>query len=336
VRLNRKRFWQPSDENGDQNLNQDKVAAYQTLYECLNTVAKLSSPIAPFYSEQLYLDLNEVTQLENAESIHLTDFPGWTEKLIDADLEEKMKLAQTLSSLVHSLRKKHMIKVRQPLSRILIPILNTKTREQIHEVEDLIKSEVNVKAIEYIEDTSGILVKKIKPNFKKLGKLYGPKMKDISKAVAAFDQEQINRLEKHQSFTLSLPGEKLELTLEDVEITSEDIPGWSVASEDNITVALDIHITDELKREGVARDLVNRIQNLRKELGLDVQDKIRVSIEKNNDLIIEAVKRNRDYICRETQALEMELENNIPDARTIEIDDLQLKLNIEVINKIRQ
>ena len=323
VRLNRKRFWKGE-------YNDDKMSAYQTMYACLVTVAKLMAPIAPFYAEFIFRDLNGVTGKEPAESVHLTDFPKADASLIDETLETKMKLAQHISSLVHSLRKKHKIKVRQPLSKILIPVANAGTRSMISDVEGLILSEVNIKKIEYIDDTSGVLVKKIKPNFKKLGKEYGPLMKDISAAVTAFSQHDIAAIENENRFSLKLKsGKTIALTLEDVEITSEDIPGWSVANEHGITVALDITLTEELRKEGIARDIVNRIQNIRKEIGLDVQDKIRIYFEDNNNQLKQALESFRDYICTETQALELGFRDRITDGRKVEMDDMEVVLKIE-------
>ncbi len=322
VRLNRKRFWQGA-------YDKDKQAAYQTLYTCLVTIAKLAAPIAPFYTDRLYQDLNKVTRQEPFASVHLSDFPKVDEAAIDTDLEAKMQLAQNASSLVHSLRKQHTIKVRQPLSKILIPVLNEEFKRRIQAVEKLILSEVNVKDIEYIDDTSGILVKKIKPNFRKLGQQYGSRMKDITAAIAKMGQEEINKLEQQQQYELALPGEAIQLTAEDVEITSEDIPGWSVAREGNLTVALDISITEELKKEGIARDLVNRIQNLRKDMGMDVQDKIRISLEPGDALVEAAVQTYKDYICAETQALSLEQTSLDGDAKTLELDEVQVKIKIE-------
>lgn len=273
VRLNRKRFWKGE-------YNEDKIAAYQTLYTCLLTIAKLSASIAPFYSEKIFLDLNEVSGKEKVASIHLSQFPVADDKQIDLDLEERMSLAQRISSLVHSLRKGHTIKVRQPLSRLLIPVLNQEYKNRIVAVEDLILSEVNIKKIEYIEDTSGVVVKKIKPNFKKLGKEYGPRLKEVGAAITAMTQDDIQKLEKENAFKIKLTGDIVQITLEDVDISSEDIPGWSVASENGVTVALDITITEELKKEGIARDVVNRVQNMRKDMGLEVQDKIKITIQK--------------------------------------------------------
>jgi isoleucyl-tRNA synthetase len=323
VRLNRKRFWKGE-------YNEDKIAAYQTLYTCLHSIAGLIAPIAPFYAELLYRDLNGVTGKVHAESIHLTDFPQQDDSFIDEDLEEKMYLAQTISSLVHSLRKKHKIKVRQPLSRILIPILSNRIKDQINAVEGLIVSEVNVKGIDYIDDTSGILVKKIKPNFAKLGRQYGKLMKEITQAINGFGKEDIARIEKDNAYKLDLPsGSSIELTLEDIEISSEDIPGWSVATENGITVALDVTITEDLRKEGIARDVVNRIQNLRKEMGLDVQDKIKILVENKDELISNALQMNKEYICTETQALELDFRDNLPDGRKFEMDDLEVILKIE-------
>ncbi len=325
VRLNRKRFWQGA-------YDRDKQAAYQTLYTCLVTLAKLASPVAPFYTDQLFQDLNRVSQREDLPSVHLTDFPVADEAAIDVDLEAKMQLAQSASSLVHSLRKQHTIKVRQPLSRILIPVLNDKLRQQIAAVEDLILSEVNVKGIEYIDDTSGILVKKIRPNFRKLGQQYGPKMKEIAKALAQWGSDEINQLEREQRYELALNGESVPLTLEDVEISSEDIPGWSVAREGNLTVALDITVTDELKKEGVARDLVNRIQNLRKDQGLEVQDKIQIRVVQGNVLVDAAIQAHKAYICQETQAVELSLtDNTLSEATTLEMDEGMVKVSLEVV-----
>jgi isoleucyl-tRNA synthetase len=240
-------------------------------------------------------------------------------------------MAQNISSLVHSLRKKHKIKVRQPLSRILIPVLSSDARNKIAAVEDIIRSEVNVREIEYIDDTSGILIKKIKPNFKKLGKEFGPLMKEITEAVGSLGKDDIAKIEKENKYPITLKsGRKIDLALEDVEITSEDIPGWSVASDNGITVALDITITDELRKEGIARDIVNRVQNIRKDMGLDVQDKIKIFVEDKNDLVKSALESNKEYICTETQALELKFLKNIADGRTVEMDDLEIVLKIEV------
>jgi len=324
VRLNRKRFWKGE-------YNEDKIAAYQTLYTCLDTVAKLSSPVAPFLSEQLFLDLNNTSGKEKVISVHLSEFPKANIAAIDADLEEKMSLAQKTSSLVHSLRKAHSIKVRQPLSRVLIPVLNDKTRQQIQDVQDLILSEVNIKKIEYIDDTSDILIKKIKPNFKKLGKEFGPKLKEVGAIISAFTKEDIRKIEKENAYAIKLSdGTQATITLEDVEISSEDIPGWLVASEGGVTVALDIHIDEDLKKEGIARDVVNRVQNLRKDMGLDVMDKIRITVQKKNELIDAALTANKEYICSETQALSLTLSDQVQDGKTVEMDEFELLLKIEL------
>ncbi|MCB0497564.1 MAG: isoleucine--tRNA ligase [Cyclobacteriaceae bacterium] len=321
VRLNRKRFWKGE-------FNEDKRAAYQTLHNCLVTIAKLASPIAPFYTDHMYLDLSKWNK-EAFESVHLADFPVADESMINADLEAQMKLAQDISSLVHSLRKKHMIKVRQPLSKILVPILDKSFEEHIRAVEGLILSEVNTKELEYLDDTSGVLVKKIKPNFRKLGQQYGPKMKDIAAAINGFTGEDIASIEKTGEATIDVSGEHITLTLEDVEISSEDIPGWLVASEGNLTVALDVTITDNLRKEGIARDLVNRIQNIRKDMGLEVQDKIKVSLEETDAIVNAAVNDFKEYICTEVQALSFDLVNTLNGGRQIEMDEFNLNLKVE-------
>jgi isoleucyl-tRNA synthetase len=323
VRLNRKRFWKGE-------YNEDKMAAYQTLYTCLEVIAILASPVAPFYTEKLFLDLNTVSKKHSEKSVHLVRFPVADEKLIDKELEERMFLAQRISSLAHSLRKAHDIKVRQPLSRMLIPILNEKTKKQIESVKELILSEVNIKKIEYIDDTSGVLVKKIKPNFKKLGKEFGPKLKEVSAAICAMNKDDIRKIEAENIFKIKLNDEVIQITLEDVEISSEDIPGWSVASEGGLTVAIDNTITDELKKEGIARDIVNRVQNLRKDMGLEVQDKIRITIQKRDGLIDGALMANKEYICNETQALSLELIEKLVDGKEVEMDEHKLIMKIEV------
>lgn len=321
VRLNRKRFWKGE-------FNEDKKVAYQTLHNCLIAIAKLSSPVAPFYADNLYQDLSE-SDKKALESVHLADFPTADESMINNDLEEQMMLAQNISSLVHSLRKKHKIKVRQPLSKILVPILDKSFEEHIRAVEALILSEVNTKQLEYLDDTSGVLVKKIKPNFRKLGQQYGPKMKEIAAAINRFTSDDIASLEKTGEATITVSNEPITLMPEDVEITSEDIPGWLVASEGKLTVALDVTITDELRKEGIARDLVNRIQNIRKDMGLEVQDKIRVSLEKTDVLVNDAVKDFKEYICTEVQALSFEVVNTLNGGRQIEMDEFNLNLKVE-------
>lgn len=323
VRLNRKRFWVGE-------YNADKEAAYQTLYTALMTVAKLSAPIAPFYAEHLFQDLNKVSGLDTSASVHLANFPVSDTELIDEELEKRMHLAQSASSLVHSLRKKEKIKVRQPLHKILIPILNEADKDRIAQVAALIISETNVKEVEYVDDASGILVKKIKPNFRKLGQHFGPKMKLLTPLINQMDQAQIKELEQTGEYAVELEGEKVVLGLEDVEITSEDIPGWLVASEDGLTVALDITITDELKKEGLSRDVVNRLQNLRKDQGLEVQDKINVSYHTNDESLKSAVETFKSYIQKETQALSLEYVNEANGGTLLDIDGLELTVAIEI------
>ncbi len=322
VRLNRKRFWKSE-------FNENKKAAYQTLHTCLKTVAKLASPVAPFYCDNLYQDLT-ASEANKSESVHLANYSEVDEALIDTDLEVRMSLAQNISSLVHSLRKKHKIKVRQPLSKILIPVLDKAFEKHVKAVEDLILSEINVKHIEYMDDASGVLVKKIKPNFRSLGKLYGPKMKDISAAINSFSAADISTIEQSGNFEITIGGEAINLTLEDVEISSEDIPGWLVASEGKLTVALDVTISDELRKEGIARDLVNRIQNIRKDMGLEIQDKIKVTLQKNEDVINESVASFKEYICAEVQAVSFDMLDELGDGQPLEMDEFNLNLKVEV------
>ena len=294
VRLSRRRFWKSED-------NTDKLSAYQTLYTCLETVARLSSPIAPFFSEQLYRDLNNVTGRNKAESVHLTDFPVADKSFIDKALEERMEAAQLISSLVLSLRKKANIRVRQPLSKIMIPVANESMKTQIEKVSHLIMSEVNIKAIEFLSPDNNILVKNVKPNFKTLGKKYGKQMKQIQAYFTNMSQEEIHQFEKNNGTHLDVDGVDVELTLEDALISTQDIPGWAVTSQDDLTVALDMTITDELMQEGLAREIVNRVQNLRKTGGFEVTDRIELLIEKN-DKIQNAIDKFGDYICTETLA----------------------------------
>ena len=268
VRLCRRSFWK-----GD--YAEDKIAAYQTLYTCLETVAKLSAPIAPFFMDKLYKDLTQATGKETYESVHLADFPKYNDEIVNKSLESKMEKAQIVSSLVLSLRKKEMIKVRQPLQKVMIPVLDANQKAEIEAVADLIMAEVNVKEVELLDDASGILVKQIKPNFKTLGPRFGKDMGLIAKEIQNFSQEQINEIEKNNEISLELSGNSVTLTNEDVEISSQDIEGWLVANANGITVALDITITDELRKEGIARELVNRIQNIRKDSGFEVTDKVK-------------------------------------------------------------
>jgi len=315
VRLNRKRYWGGA-------FDTDKRAAYQTLYACLETVAQLAAPIAPFFSDRLFNDLNGVTGRFSEASVHLASFPEARAEFIDAELEQRMGIAQKLSSMILGLRRRVNIKVRQPLNKMMLPVLDQHFQEQVEEVKSLVLNEVNVKEIEFLTDTSGILVKRIKPNFKALGPRYGKLMKDIGAAIGRMEQEDIAAFEKTGQWTLSAGGEDIALGLDDVEIISEDIPGWLVANDGALTVALDIHITDELRMEGVARELVNRIQNIRKESGFEVTDKIKVSIEKN-ELINQAVVNHADYIGSQTLAQEVSLTDSIETegAKRIDIDE---------------
>ena len=320
VRLCRRRFWK--GEYGT-----DKMAAYQTLYTCLVTVAKLSAPIAPFFMDRLYRDLTQTTHSEKFNSVHLADFPKYVEKYVDKSLESKMMKAQTVSSLVLSLRKKEMIKVRQPLQKVMIPILDEKQRIEIEAVSDLIKAEVNVKEIVLLDDASGVLVKQIKPNFKTLGPRFGKDIGLIAKEIQGFTQEQINELDRNGSYTLVLSGKSITLAQDDVEISSQDIPGWLVANANGITVALDITITEDLRKEGIARELVNRIQNLRKDSGFEVTDKIKVQLEKNGNLE-EAITANLDYVQSETLTKLLVFEDKIENGTEIEFDDIKTKIII--------
>ncbi len=326
IRLSRKRFWMSE-------MNDDKRAAYETLYECLSTVAQLMSPIAPFYADWLYQNLTSpiAGDSEMEESIHLTHFKAADLSLIDRSLSDSMHIAQSISSLVHSLRKKEKIKVRQPLQKILVPILNENERETIEAVHELITSETNVKDIELLDDASGVLVKKIKPNFRKLGQEYGPKMKAITPLISALDQDAIREFELNGTYSLNLENEQINLTLEDVEITSEDIPGWLVASENGLTVALDITLTDELKKEGIGRDIVNRVQNLRKDQGMEVQDKISIHYFTSDEMTVQAIQEFKDYIQKETQALKLEFKDQLTNGADLDIDGVQIKIAIDVL-----
>jgi isoleucyl-tRNA synthetase len=320
VRLCRRRFWKGE-------YAQDKIAAYQTLYTCLLTISKLGAPIAPFFMDKLYRDLTLATQSEKFDSVHLAEFPKHVENFVNKLLESKMQKAQTISSLVLSLRKKEMIKVRQPLQKVMIPVLDEKQRHEIEAVSDLIKAEVNVKEILFLDDASGVLVKQIKPNFKTLGPRFGKDMGLISKEIQGFSAEKINQLESNGTLELVIAGKSITLTIEDVEISSQDIEGWLVANSNGITVALDIVISPELKKEGIARELVNRIQNIRKDSGFEVTDKIKVHLQKN-DILEEAVKPNVDYIKSETLTEELVFEDSISDGIEIEFDDVQTKILI--------
>lgn len=321
VRLCRRRFWKGEYE-------EDKISAYQTLYTCLEVVAKLSAPVAPFFMDRLYRDLNGVTGKDKAESVHLTDYPESQAAYIDKALESKMEKAQNISSLVLSLRKKEMIKVRQPLQKILIPTLSEAERTEILAVANLIKHEVNVKEIEFIDDASGILVKQIKPNFRTLGPKFGKQMKDIAAVINDFTQQDIQALERQGTKEITLSGQTLTLDLTDVEITSQDIEGWLVASSSTgLVVALDATITDELRAEGIARELVNRIQNLRKDTGLEVTDRIRILLQKQ-DTLEQAVRANEAYIKAETLANEILFTDTLQ-GEEVAFDDIVTKIAVE-------
>ena len=298
VRLNRKRFWGGG-------LTRDKLAAYQTLYTCLETVSMLSAPFAPFISDRIFRDLNTVSGRHTDESVHLSTFPVCDSSLINGELEQMMSMAQQVSSMVLALRRKVNIKVRQPLTKILIPVLDADTARCIEAVKGLIMSEVNVKEIELIENTTGLITKRIKPNFKTLGPKYGKQMKQIAALVAGFSQDQIAAIEASAETLLDVDGEKITVTPADFEITSEDMPGWLVATEGKLTVALDITITDDLRAEGIARELINRIQNIRKDSGFEVTDKIRVETEQQ-EFVLPALKSFADYIASQTLAVKIE------------------------------
>jgi isoleucyl-tRNA synthetase len=320
VRLCRRRFWKGE-------YAQDKIAAYQTLYTCLLTISKLGAPIAPFFMDKLYRDLTAATQTEKFESVHLAQFPISVENYVNKMLESKMQKAQTISSLVLSLRKKEMIKVRQPLQKVMIPVLDEAQRVQIEAVSDLIKAEVNVKEIVLLDDASGVLVKQIKPNFKALGPRFGKDMGLISKEIQGFTTDQINQLDKDGSLEIVIAGNTVTLSIEDVEITSQDIEGWLVANANGITVALDITISAELKQEGIARELVNRIQNIRKDSGFEVTDKIKVQLQRDG-LLEEAILKNEDYIKSETLTSELVFMDEVNNGTEIEFDDIKTMILI--------
>ncbi|MCQ2199591.1 MAG: isoleucine--tRNA ligase [Paludibacteraceae bacterium] len=321
VRLCRKRFW-----GGE--MTTDKLSAYQTLYTCLETVSRLMAPISPFYADRVFLDLNAATGKDKCESVHLAKFPTADDKLIDKVLEERMQLAQDISSMTLALRKKENIKVRQPLTQIMVPILSANEQENIEAVKDLIMNEVNVKAINFVTDASGILVKRIKPDFKKLGPKCGKNMKSVAQTLTEFSQEQIAELEKNGQYTLDVAGVQVVVEKGDVEILSEDIPGWLVANNGQITIALDVTITDELKEEGIAREFVNRIQNIRKTSGFEITDKILVEIEKKNEINV-AVEHFAQYIASQVLANEVKLVDSVSGATELDFDDY--KVNVKVV-----
>ncbi|MFB9843660.1 isoleucine--tRNA ligase [Mucilaginibacter ginsenosidivorans] len=319
VRLSRRRFWKSDD-------SADKLSAYQTLYTCLTTIAKLMSPIAPFFADRLYNDLNQVTKKENFESVHLTDFPAYHKDLVNKALEERMQMAQDISSLVLSLRKKVGINVRQPLARILLPILDKNFKHQVELVKDLILSETNIKDIEYITDASGFIKKKVKPNFKALGPKVGKDMKAVADAITNFSQDDITRLETEGS--IGILDAKYQVLATEVEIIAEDVPGWQVANMGKLTVALDVNISEELKEEGISREFINRVQNLRKEKGLEVTDKINVNYGAGSPVIIKAIENNLSYICAEILAERIVLDNQLGEGDTVQIDGNEILIFI--------
>ena len=321
VRLSRRRFWK-----GD--YQTDKISAYQTLYTCMSTIAKLGAPIAPFFMDRLYMDLNSVTKKESFESVHLAEFPKFDASYVDKTLERKMESAQTISSLVLSLRAKEKIKVRQPLQKIMIPIDSKEQKEEILAVSDLIKSEVNVKQIEVLEDASDILVKQIKPNFKVLGPRFGQDMKAVAQLINGFTADDIKKIEQNGVLNVEVNGKNITLEQSDVEITSKDIEGWLVASSGALTVALDVTLTEELKKEGIARELVNRIQNLRKDSGFELTDRIAVQFKKDKQ-IINAINTNLEYIKTETLTDELEILDDLNNGIEIAFDDVNTKLFIK-------
>lgn len=327
VRLSRRTFWK-----GD--YTTEKIAAYQTLYRCLEVIAQLAAPISPFYTDWLFKDMNRVSKRNDAESIHLSNFPKANEAEIDADLEERMKLAQQVTTLVLGLRKKERLKVRQPLQKLMVPVLSEDFERQLLAVKDLVLSEVNIKELEALKDTAGILVKNIKPDFKALGKKLGPLMKAVAGAVNQFSQDDIAAIERDGKYDLDVNGETIALELSDVIISSEDIPGWLVASENGVTVALDINISDELLEEGIARELVNRIQNLRKDRGFEVTDRIALQIEKH-DALDTAINNNLSYICSETLAGSLDLVESISSQEDLEVEmdeNVRTKIAIHKLN----
>lgn len=321
VRLNRKRFWGSA-------MSTDKLSAYQTLYTCLETVAKLMAPIAPFYADRLYMDLIGVTGRDNVVSVHLAKFPVADETLINKELEARMQMAQDVTSMVLALRRKVNIKVRQPLQCIMIPVVDEDQKRHIEAVKDLIMSEVNVKEIQFVEGASGVLVKKVKCDFKKLGPKFGKQMKAVAAAVAGMSQEDIAQFEKNGSFTFSLDGGDAVVEVADVEIFSEDIPGWLVANEGKLTVALEVTVTDELRREGIARELVNRIQNIRKSSGFEITDKINITLSKNPNTD-DAVNEYNSYICNQVLGNSLTLVDEVADGTELNFDDFSLFVKVE-------
>jgi isoleucyl-tRNA synthetase len=321
IRLSRRRFWRSDDSD-------DKLSAYQTLYTCLITIAKLMSPIAPFFADRLYNDLNAVTRKETCESVHLADYPAYHNDLVNKPLEERMQMAQDISSLVLSLRKKVGINVRQPLSKILLPILDKNFKKQVEQIKDLVLSETNIKDIEYITDAAGFIKKKVKPNFKALGAKVGKDMKAVAEVITNFSQDDITKLEADGS--IAVLDTKYLILDTDIEIIAEDVPGWQVANLGKLTVALDVTITNELKQEGISRELINRIQNLRKAKGFEVTDKINVRVS-NQSFLAEAVNNNLSYICAEILADNLLLDSALKEGETTLIDENEILIAITKI-----
>ena len=322
VRLNRKRFW-----GGE--MTQDKLSAYQTLYTCLETVAKLMAPISPFYADKLFSDLVVVTGKENVASVHLADYPAYDASVVDKKLEECMQIAQDISSAVLALRRKESIKVRQPLMQIMIPVMNEGQKEDIEAVRDLILSEVNVKELNYVDNAAGILVKKVKPDFKKLGPRYGKIMKQLAAEVQNMEQEAIAAFEKDGVYTFDIDGQQATIELADVEIISEDIPGWLVANAGRLTVALDVTISDDLRKEGIARELVNRIQNIRKSSGFEITDRINIKISEQEQ-VRDTISEYKDYIASQVLADSIEL-SDVKNGQEVDMEDYILQIAIEKV-----
>jgi len=318
VRLCRRRFWK-----GD--YTEDKIAAYQTLYKCLLTISKLIAPVSPFFADKLYIDLNSISKKENAESVHLSDWPETKDKEIDSSLEERMQIAQDISSLVLSLRKKVNIKVRQPLNKIMIPVLNATFKSQVEAIQDLVLSEVNVKALEFITDAEGVIKKKAKANFKLLGQKLGKNMKAAADVIVLFNQKEIAELERNKAITVLINDKPVEIFLEEVEIFSEDIPGWQVANKNELTVALDITISNSLQEEGNARELVNKLQKMRKDGGFNITDRVMLSIEKH-DSINATLLNFKNYICAEILADDLQMVEQLSDAEVVEVNDFPIKI----------
>jgi isoleucyl-tRNA synthetase len=321
VRLNRKRYWGGS-------YDKDKIAAFQALYTCLEVISRLMAPIAPFYADKLFTDLNGVTKLIKAESVHLADFPKPDPSLIDKELESRMQLAQRLSSMVLALRRKVGIKVRQPLSTMMVPVQDDVQKARIDAVSSLILSEVNVKELKFVESTAGLLIKRIKPDYKKLGPKCGKLMKEVANRLTSLPQDAINQFEQDGYIELDFMGQSIRIELTDVEIISEDIPGWLVAHEGSLTVALDVDVTEELRLEGLARELVNRVQNLRKSSGLEITDKILITISPE-DSIRAAVERFREYIMGQTLAQSIQVADFQEKGTEVDVNGLLLRLKIQ-------